>query len=84
MTAARLQHMGIRALVIEKTPRVGDVWRNRYVAALSQRWLTTNLIQGIITSRCIHPLMLIRVSASRRVAIFMLTPRCLVLYESFP
>ncbi|EIW81823.1 FAD/NAD(P)-binding domain-containing protein [Coniophora puteana RWD-64-598 SS2] len=30
MAAARFRRMGIRALVIEKTPRVGDVWRNRY------------------------------------------------------
>ncbi|EIW80574.1 FAD/NAD(P)-binding domain-containing protein [Coniophora puteana RWD-64-598 SS2] len=30
MVAARFRRMGIRALVIEKTPRVGDVWRNRY------------------------------------------------------
>ncbi|KAJ7620428.1 hypothetical protein FB45DRAFT_930196 [Roridomyces roridus] len=30
MCAARLGRMGIRALVIEKTARVGDVWRNRY------------------------------------------------------
>ncbi|EIW81431.1 FAD/NAD(P)-binding domain-containing protein [Coniophora puteana RWD-64-598 SS2] len=29
MQAARLRRMGIRALVVEKTPRVGDVWRNR-------------------------------------------------------
>ncbi|KAJ7683314.1 FAD/NAD(P)-binding domain-containing protein [Mycena rosella] len=30
MCAARFGRMGIRALVIEKTARVGDVWRNRY------------------------------------------------------
>ncbi|KAJ7622197.1 FAD/NAD(P)-binding domain-containing protein [Roridomyces roridus] len=30
MCAARLGRMGIRALVVEKTPRVGDVWRKRY------------------------------------------------------
>ncbi|KAF7314122.1 hypothetical protein HMN09_00571300 [Mycena chlorophos] len=30
MCAARFGRMGIRALVIEKTPKVGDVWRNRY------------------------------------------------------
>ncbi|KAJ7164476.1 FAD/NAD(P)-binding domain-containing protein [Mycena filopes] len=30
MCAARFGRMGIRAVVIEKTPRVGDVWRNRY------------------------------------------------------
>ncbi|KAJ7178227.1 FAD/NAD(P)-binding domain-containing protein [Mycena filopes] len=30
MCAARFGRMGIRAMVIEKTPRVGDVWRNRY------------------------------------------------------
>ncbi|KAJ7092874.1 FAD/NAD(P)-binding domain-containing protein [Mycena belliarum] len=29
MCAARLGRMGIRALVLEKTARVGDVWRNR-------------------------------------------------------
>ncbi|KAJ7617323.1 FAD/NAD(P)-binding domain-containing protein [Roridomyces roridus] len=29
MCAARLGRMGIRALVVEKTARVGDVWRNR-------------------------------------------------------
>ncbi|KAJ7111319.1 FAD/NAD(P)-binding domain-containing protein [Mycena epipterygia] len=30
MCAARFGKMGIRALVIEKSERVGDVWRNRY------------------------------------------------------
>nr|GAT56647.1 predicted protein [Mycena chlorophos] len=30
MCAARFGRMRIRALVIEKTPKVGDVWRNRY------------------------------------------------------
>ncbi|KAJ7235360.1 FAD/NAD(P)-binding domain-containing protein [Mycena rebaudengoi] len=30
MCAARLGRMGIRSLVIEKTKRVGDVWRRRY------------------------------------------------------
>ncbi|EJC98968.1 FAD/NAD-binding domain-containing protein [Fomitiporia mediterranea MF3/22] len=29
-TAARFRQMGIRAIVIEQTARVGDVWRNRY------------------------------------------------------
>jgi len=28
--AARLKSMGVDTLVIEKTPRVGDTWRNRY------------------------------------------------------
>lgn len=28
--AARLAHLGVPALVVEETPRVGDVWRNRY------------------------------------------------------
>jgi putative flavoprotein involved in K+ transport len=28
--AARLQHLGLSALVTEQTPRIGDVWRNRY------------------------------------------------------
>ncbi|KAF8143648.1 hypothetical protein K438DRAFT_1911041 [Mycena galopus ATCC 62051] len=30
--AARLKCLGIRALVIEKNPRIGDNWRNRYEA----------------------------------------------------
>jgi cation diffusion facilitator CzcD-associated flavoprotein CzcO len=30
MLAARLRQMGVDALVIEQTERVGDVWRNRY------------------------------------------------------
>ncbi|WP_210497118.1 flavin-containing monooxygenase [Microvirga antarctica] len=30
MIAARLQAMGVRTLVVEKSPRVGDIWRNRY------------------------------------------------------
>ncbi|EIW74464.1 FAD/NAD(P)-binding domain-containing protein [Coniophora puteana RWD-64-598 SS2] len=30
MLAARCRRMGLRVLIIEKTPRVGDVWRNRY------------------------------------------------------
>lgn len=28
--AARLRQMGVDTLVVERTPRVGDVWRNRY------------------------------------------------------
>jgi putative flavoprotein involved in K+ transport len=28
--AARLSHLGVSTLVVEGTPRVGDVWRNRY------------------------------------------------------
>ena len=28
--AARLGHLGVSTLVLEQTPRVGDVWRNRY------------------------------------------------------
>ncbi|GAA4474889.1 NAD(P)/FAD-dependent oxidoreductase [Rhodococcus olei] len=28
--AARLERMGVDTLVVEKSPRVGDVWRNRY------------------------------------------------------
>lgn len=27
---ARLRQMGVDALIVEKTPRVGDTWRNRY------------------------------------------------------
>ena len=30
MLAARLRQIGVDTLVIEKTPRVGDVWRTRY------------------------------------------------------
>lgn len=30
MIAARLRAMGVRTLVVEALPRVGDVWRNRY------------------------------------------------------
>ncbi|EMD35756.1 hypothetical protein CERSUDRAFT_84853 [Gelatoporia subvermispora B] len=30
MCAARLSRMGVHALVIERSPRVGDVWRERY------------------------------------------------------
>lgn len=30
MLAARLGQIGLDTLVVEKTPRVGDVWRNRY------------------------------------------------------
>jgi cation diffusion facilitator CzcD-associated flavoprotein CzcO len=30
MIAARLKAMGVRVLIIEALPRVGDVWRNRY------------------------------------------------------
>ncbi|KAF7778399.1 hypothetical protein Agabi119p4_2744 [Agaricus bisporus var. burnettii] len=32
MIAARLKAFGIPALVVEKTPRIGDNWRNRYQA----------------------------------------------------
>lgn len=31
-TAARLRRMGVDALVVDKLPRVGDVWRDRYHA----------------------------------------------------
>jgi cation diffusion facilitator CzcD-associated flavoprotein CzcO len=30
MIAARLRQMGVDALIIEKNPRIGDNWRNRY------------------------------------------------------
>lgn len=30
MLAARLQHMGIETLVVDRSERVGDVWRKRY------------------------------------------------------
>jgi len=30
MLAARLGQIGVDTLVVEKTPRIGDVWRNRY------------------------------------------------------
>lgn len=30
MMAARLKAMGVRTLIVERLPRVGDVWRNRY------------------------------------------------------
>jgi len=30
MIAARLKAMGVRGLIIEALPRIGDVWRNRY------------------------------------------------------
>lgn len=30
MLAARLEQMGVSNLVVERSPRVGDVWRNRY------------------------------------------------------
>lgn len=30
MLAARLEQMGVSNLIVERTPRVGDVWRNRY------------------------------------------------------
>jgi cation diffusion facilitator CzcD-associated flavoprotein CzcO len=29
-SAARLQHMGFSTLLVERTPRIGDVWRDRY------------------------------------------------------
>jgi cation diffusion facilitator CzcD-associated flavoprotein CzcO len=28
--AARLEHFGVRALIVERNPRIGDNWRNRY------------------------------------------------------
>ncbi len=30
MIGARLKAMGVRVLLVEKSPRVGDIWRNRY------------------------------------------------------
>lgn len=32
MMAARFQRLGISALIVEQTSRVGDVWRNRYAS----------------------------------------------------
>lgn len=40
--AARLGQMGVDALVIEKTPRVGDVWRNRYHSLTLHNEVTAN------------------------------------------
>ena len=30
--AARLKYLGVKTLIIEKKPRVGDLWRTRYEA----------------------------------------------------
>jgi len=40
--AARLAQMGVDTLVIEKTPRVGDVWRNRYHSLTLHNETTAN------------------------------------------
>ncbi|MCW2737954.1 NAD(P)/FAD-dependent oxidoreductase [Nocardioides sp.] len=41
--AARLRQMGVRALVIERTARVGDVWRHRYhsLTLHNETWANT-------------------------------------------
>ncbi len=42
MLAARLGQMGVRTLVIEQTPRIGDVWRNRYHSLTLHNEVTAN------------------------------------------
>ncbi len=42
MLAARLRQMQVDTLVIEKTPRVGDVWRHRYNNLTLHNELTAN------------------------------------------
>lgn len=42
MLAARLRQMRVDTLVIEKTPRVGDVWRHRYNNLTLHNELTAN------------------------------------------
>jgi len=42
MLAARLKQMGVDALVIERTERVGDVWRERYNNLTLHNELTAN------------------------------------------
>lgn len=41
-TAARLSAVGVDTLVIEKTPRIGDVWRNRYDSLVLHTTANTN------------------------------------------
>jgi cation diffusion facilitator CzcD-associated flavoprotein CzcO len=53
MCAARMGQMGIRALVIEKSARVGDVWRARRVSELIPR--ITNLIVAIQVPELVTP-----------------------------
>jgi cation diffusion facilitator CzcD-associated flavoprotein CzcO len=40
--AARLKQMGVDALVVERTPRVGDTWRNRYHSLTLHNEVWTN------------------------------------------
>jgi cation diffusion facilitator CzcD-associated flavoprotein CzcO len=40
--AARLGQLGVDTLVIDKTPRIGDVWRNRYHSLTLHNELTAN------------------------------------------
>ncbi|MCL3819841.1 flavin-containing monooxygenase [Aeromicrobium wangtongii] len=42
--AARLRQMGVDALVIEKNPRVGDNWRNRYHSLTLHNEVATNTL----------------------------------------
>jgi len=42
MLAARFRQMGVDALVIERTPRVGDGWRNRYKNLTLHNEVTAN------------------------------------------
>jgi len=39
---ARLKQMGVDALIVEKTPRIGDVWRDRYHTLTLHNELTAN------------------------------------------
>lgn len=80
-SAARLQHMGLRVLVIEKTPRVGDVWRNRWVLFCPGILFLTSFI-AIGISRCTARLISIRVSSfSLHPKLLLLTSLNKVLYE---
>ena len=40
--AARLRQLGVDVLVVEKQPRVGDVWRNRYRSLTLHNGITAN------------------------------------------
>ncbi len=42
VAAARLRQLGVDVLVVEKQPRVGDVWRNRYRSLTLHNGITAN------------------------------------------
>ena len=42
--AARLKYLGVKTLIVERNPRVGDNWRNRYEGLCLHDYVCARLI----------------------------------------